>query len=168
MPAPKAESLIRQGNLATPQLTFSAYHNTVGEIEVGYALLASPFYWLAQQAGRFNNIQVVMLLNPLLTAATGAIIYAAARTLGYSHRGSVLSALAYGLTTLAWPYSRSLCREPLVGLGWSLGLYGLILWRYRGRANRGYHSAANADGQCGNGGRFAVHLPSGAGSTARS
>jgi hypothetical protein len=130
----RAESLVQQGNLATPQLTFSAHHNTVGEIEAGYALLAAPFYWLGQQAGRFNNIQVVMLLNPLLTAATGAVIYAVARTLGYSHRGSVLSALAYGLTTLAWPYSRSLYREPLVGLGWSLGLYGLILWRYRGRA----------------------------------
>ena len=129
----RAESLIQQGSLDTPQLAFSAYHNVVGEIEVGYALLAAPLYWLAQQTGRFNNIQVVMLLNPLLTAATGAVIYATARTLGYSHRGSAVAALAYGLTTLAWPYSRTLYREPLVGLGWSLGLYGLVYWRYRGR-----------------------------------
>jgi hypothetical protein len=40
----RVESLVQQGNLATPQLTFSAHHNTVGEIEAGYALLAAPFY----------------------------------------------------------------------------------------------------------------------------
>jgi hypothetical protein len=127
----QAESLIQQGNLATPQLAFSEYHNTVSEIEPGFAIVAAPLYWLAQQGDRFNNIQLVMLLNPLLTAATGAVLYAIARTLGYSHKGSALAALAFGLTTLAWPYSRGLYREPLVGLGWSLGLYGLVLWRYR-------------------------------------
>jgi len=51
----RAESLIQQGSLDTPQLAFSSYHNVVGEIEIGYAVLAAPLYWLAQQAGRFNN-----------------------------------------------------------------------------------------------------------------
>lgn len=129
----RAESLIQQGSLDTPQLNFSSFHNPVGEIEISYSVIAAPFYWLANQAARFNNIQVVMFLNPLLTAATGAVIYVTARTLGYSHKGSAVSALAYGLTTLAWPYSRTLYREPLVALGWSVGLLGLISWRYRGQ-----------------------------------
>ncbi|MFZ0548855.1 MAG: hypothetical protein WAM60_25620 [Candidatus Promineifilaceae bacterium] len=129
----RAGNLVQQGKMDTPQLAFSAYHNPVGEIEAGYAILAAPLYWLAQQVGRFNNIQVVMLLNPFLTAVTGAVLYLIARTLGYSHRGAALAALAYGLTTLAWPYSRTLYREPLVGLGWVVGLYGLVLWRYQKR-----------------------------------
>jgi hypothetical protein len=129
----KTENLVQEGSLETPQLAFAAYHNPVGEEEPGFSLVAAPFYWFSQQFSRLNNIHVVMLLNPLVTAATAALVYATTRALGYSQAGSAVGALAFGLTTLAWPYARTLYREPLAALGWSLGLLCLVLWRLRGR-----------------------------------
>jgi hypothetical protein len=129
----KTESLVQDGNLETPQLAFTNYHNPVGDIEPGLPLVASPLYWFAQQSFHLNNIQVVMLLNLLVTATTAAVLFAISRLLGYSTVGSTFAALAFGLATLAWPYARTLYREPLVGLAWTLGLLGLVLWRYRGQ-----------------------------------
>ncbi|MBK8986025.1 MAG: hypothetical protein IPM39_08085 [Chloroflexi bacterium] len=128
-----SESLVQHGEWTAPQLNFAAYHNPVGPSEPGYAIAAAPLYWLAQRGERFNNIQTTMLLNPLLTALTAVFLYAAARLLNYSHPASIMAALAFGLTTLAWPYARSFYREPLVGFGWMVGLYGLLAWRYGGQ-----------------------------------
>jgi len=127
------ESVVQDGNLNTPQLTFAAYHNPVGDIEPGLPLVASPLYFISQQSGHLNNIQVVMLLNPLVTAMTAGVLFGIGRLLGYSINGSAFAALTFGLTTLAWPYARSLYREPLVGFAWSLGLLGLVLWQCRGQ-----------------------------------
>ncbi len=128
----RAESIIQQRNLDTPQLGFAAYHNQVGDSEPGYAITAAPLYWLAHNIGRLNNIHVLMLLNPLLTAATAAILYATALQLGYSRWAGLIAALTFGLATLAWPYARTFYREPLVAFGWMAALYGLIRWRYAG------------------------------------
>ena len=56
------------------------------------------------------------LLNPLVTAFTGALVCAFLLSLGYRTRPAVLSALAYGLSTIAWPYAQSFSSEPLAGL----------------------------------------------------
>ncbi len=128
----RAESIVQQHNFDTPQIAFAAYHNHVGDSEPGYAIAAAPLYWLAHQVGRLNNIHVLMLLNPLLTAATAAILYATAIQLGYSRWAGLVAALAFGLATLAWPYARTFYREPLVAFGWMLALYGLVRWRYGG------------------------------------
>lgn len=45
--------------------------------------------------------------NPLLAAATAALLALAARRLGASRVGAPLAALAYGLLTFAWPQARS-------------------------------------------------------------
>lgn len=129
----RAESLVQQGSLDVPQLYFSSYHNPVGALEPGLPILLAPLYWLAQQHNHFNSIQMALLFNPFCTAITAALVYAIGRRLGYSSRGATVAALAYGLASLAWPYTRSLYREPLVGLGWATGLYGLVAWRYGGR-----------------------------------
>jgi hypothetical protein len=129
----KTESLVQDGSLETPQLAFAAYHNPVGDIEPGLPIIASPLYWFAQQSHHLNNIQTVMLLTPLVTAATAGVLFAISRLIGYSGAGSAFAALTFGLSTLAWPYARTLYREPLVGLVWTLGLLGMVLWRYRGQ-----------------------------------
>jgi hypothetical protein len=136
----EAESLVQLGTLETPQLAFTPYHNPVGTIEPGLPVLAAPLYWVARQFDRLSNIQTVMLLNPIIIAATAAILYATCRTLGYSPSAASVAALSFGLATLAWPYARSFLREPLVGFGWSVGLFGLVSWRYKG--NRGWAVAS--------------------------
>ncbi len=138
----RTESVVQQHNFDTPQISFTAYHNQVGDSEPGYAIVAAPLYWLAHNIGRLNNIHVLMLLNPLLTAATAAVLYAAAIQLGYSRWAGLITALTFGLATLAWPYARTFYREPLVAFGWMVALYGLIRWRYAGDESFAYLALA--------------------------
>ncbi len=126
------ESIVQTGKTAVPQVTFAAYHNPVGTHETTFPLIATPLYWLAQQSNTLNNIYMVMLLNPILVAATSLFIFLINKRLGYSNTGSTIAAYAYGLGSLAWPYALSFYREPLVGFLWTAGLYGLILWRTTG------------------------------------
>ena len=59
---------------------------------------------------------VITLFNVLVAAATVATLYRLGRAAGYGARPATFAAAAYGLTTLAWPYSRTFFRDPLVGL----------------------------------------------------
>jgi hypothetical protein len=129
----RTESLVQWGHLDVPQLRFATFHNPVGAQEAGFPILAAPFYWLAQQIGALNRIHVVMLINPLVTAVTAAVLYLTSRRLGYGRNASLLAVFAFGLASLAWPYAQSLYREPVVALGWSLALYALVRWHSGGR-----------------------------------
>jgi hypothetical protein len=74
-----------------------------------------------------------MLLNVLVTAATGAALYVLLTYLGHPSWRALLGALIYGLGTIEWPYSRSFYREPLVGLLFTLAVLGWVSWRQRRR-----------------------------------
>lgn len=123
-----AESLVQSGSLARPQLNFASYHNPVGSLEPLYPLITTPLYALAVHLPTVSTIHVTMLLNPLLTAITAALLYLLVRQLGYSQRVSVGVALTYGLATLAWPYTRTFFREPLLGLLWTAALWAFSRW----------------------------------------
>jgi len=127
------ESLAQVHQLSTPQVAFAAFHNPVGAIEPGQSLVAAPLYLLAQQFVRVNNIHAVLLLNVFVTAATGATLFIVLRRLSYDRAIAILVTLGYGLATMAWPYARSLFREPLVALMWTVATLGLIVWRQTGR-----------------------------------
>ena len=127
------ESLVQIGRLARPQVTFAPFHNPVGAIEPAQSLAAAPLYLLAQRFGRVNNIHAVLLLNVFVTALTGATLFVILGRLGYRRVTASLVTLGYGLATTAWPYARSLLREPLVALMWALATLGLIIWRQTGR-----------------------------------
>ncbi len=47
-------------------------------------LLAMPLVWLAKQWGAVGLVHAALLLNPLLTAWTGALLFRAGRRLGWS------------------------------------------------------------------------------------
>ena len=123
-----AESLVQSGSLARPQLNFASYHNPVGSLEPLYPLITTPLYALAVHLSTVSTIHVTMLLNPLLTAITAALLYLLVRQLGYSQRVSAGVALTYGLATLAWPYTRTFFREPLLGLLWTAALWAFSRW----------------------------------------
>lgn len=67
----------------------------------------------------------VLLLPALITATTALILFAWARELSYSPRVALLVGLLYGLTSLAWPYSRTLFAEPTATLLLTLCAYSL-------------------------------------------
>lgn len=119
------ENLVQSGGLATPLVRFARVHNGVGAFEPGYSILATPLYWLARRWPGISNMHAVMLMNPALTALTGGALYALGRRLRYTPASSACLALAFGLATMAWPYTKSLLREPLVALLWTLAFIGL-------------------------------------------
>ena len=61
-----------------------------------------------------------------MTALTGAVLYRVARRLGVRWGTGAGPRSAWGLGTLAWPYSRTLFTEPTAALGLSLALYGAV------------------------------------------
>ncbi len=108
--------------------------------EFGQPVLAIPLYLLADRlAGLFPLAEhtyitrfVLTLFNVGVTAATVAQLYRLGRALGYGARAATLTALVYGLGTLAWPYSRTFFRDPLVGLALVSALLALVRWRVEG------------------------------------
>jgi hypothetical protein len=128
-----AESMVQMRSLQTPQLAFASYHNTVGQIEPLYSLLAAPLYWLAVRVDWLGNVQTVMVLNVLVTAATAVGLYALLLSCEHSPERAAMTALLYGLATVAWPYSRSFFREPLLALLLVGAALGFVRWRQSSR-----------------------------------
>jgi len=128
-----AESLAQTGHLETPQLLFAAYHNPVGRLEPLFPLISLPFYWIAVRWAEVGSVQTAMLVNILCTAGTGAVLLLTLRQLGYAPLPATFTALAYGLTTLAWPYSRTFFREPLLALLTILAVLFYIRWQKTSR-----------------------------------
>ncbi|HCU99552.1 MAG TPA: hypothetical protein DGM69_09430 [Chloroflexi bacterium] len=98
-------------------------------VEPVQSLFSVPFVWIAD---RFSNVGVahsVLLLNMLVTAVSGVVLYMYVRWLGYRRIVATWITLLYGFTTMAWPYTKNYFREPLAGLTLLLCAYGLLRWR---------------------------------------
>lgn len=98
----------------------------------GQSVVAAPFIAAGRAlAGTAPGYTVLiirigaLLLPALITAATGLLLYAWAREIGYGARPSLLVGLLFGLTSLAWPYSRTFFAEPLATFFLVLSAYGL-------------------------------------------
>ena len=98
---------------------------------IGTTLAVLPHYWLALQSRLLPNVQMAMLTNSVITALTGVLVYLLLRRLRYSYGVALLTALAFGLGTMAWPYARYLFSESLAGLGLMLSFYFLVRFRDR-------------------------------------
>jgi hypothetical protein len=125
----RTESLAQGNGLNTPQLAFSSWHHPVGALEPGQPLLAVPLYLIARQMEGVSNIAAVMLFNTFVSALTGVALYVLLRQLSFSQRGAVVTALAWGIGTTAWPYARSFFREPLLSLIWLSATSACITWQ---------------------------------------
>jgi len=55
----------------------------------------------------------ILILPALITAATGWLLFNWAKEIGYNSKIALSVGLLYGLTSLAWPYSRTFFAEPL-------------------------------------------------------
>jgi hypothetical protein len=90
------------------------------------AWLAVPLYALAGLVG-FGQVQAAMLLNALIVALAGGLIFRFARRLGYDTSASAWAALLFGLGTSAPVYAKYLFTEPVAGLGFLLAAEAV--WR---------------------------------------
>jgi hypothetical protein len=103
---------------------------------IGQSLLALPLFGLGQGLDRLwpawpqlGPRLVVALLNPLVLAATVWLLYHFALGLGYSPAIAVAVSLAYGLTTMAWPYVNTFYPQPASGFFLLATAYALHRWR---------------------------------------
>src|SRR5215207_1712882 len=105
------ESMVRRGEIDSNQLLWMG--NQQGNLGpdgdlysrkgLGMALLAYPLMWLARVWPAIGLAQIAMLLNPILIAWTGGLLFRTGRRLGWGPPTSVAVALIFGLATPAWP-----------------------------------------------------------------
>lgn len=104
--------------------------------------VALPFYhvgsviaaWFPREYnGFFLRLPFVLLLNPLFTALTIALLFQAAVRLGYSTRAALLTVFAYGVGTFAWAYSKTFFSEPLATLLLMVAFVALLEFRAQPR-----------------------------------
>jgi hypothetical protein len=80
------------------------------------SLALLPFVAAAELLPWLNVRPAAMLLNPVVTALTGVLLYTLARRLGFRPRTAFTVGLLYGLTTFAIVYTKTLFGEPLAAL----------------------------------------------------
>ncbi len=91
-------------------------------------LAGFPFVWMSKFVPGVGGVHLAHLTNGVITAATGSLVFLYLTTLGFSMQASLLSALTWGLGTMAWPYARLLFAEPVAALGLLAGFYGSALF----------------------------------------
>ncbi len=122
------DSLATRGSLLLNQTVFERPLQT-SDVEPALPLLAVPLYWLAYQVPWVGNVHVLYLFSPIVTALTAFILYRFALLLKYDQRVALIGALAFGLTTFAWPYAKTLFREPLTMLLVAVVAFCAEKWR---------------------------------------
>jgi hypothetical protein len=135
-----AESMAKRGSVAIDQLRWNqdlsggiGKYGVDGHLYAKYAwgasLAAAPFYLAALTLPALGSVQAAMLLNTLVTALTGMLVFLCARRLGVGRTAATGLALIFGLATLAWPYAKYFFGEPLSGLTLLAAFYYLLCYR---------------------------------------
>jgi len=127
------ESMARRGNLqlnfqfdSSPPLSLDNAQPPAADTEPMQPVLAAPLFLAAQALPGIGLAHAVWLFNILVTALSAVIVYAYGLNLGYQPRPALATALAFGVGTIVWPYSRTFFREPLFML---LGISSAYLVR---------------------------------------
>lgn len=135
-----AESMVRREALDSNQIlwmdvqqgSFGPDGNLYNRKGLGLTLLALPLVWLARLWPSVGLVQAALLLNPLLTAWTGGLIYRTGRRLEWSRTTATVTALAFGLATLAWPYTQTFFSDSLSAWGLFAAFYCMLAFRSSG------------------------------------
>ncbi|MBX3012464.1 MAG: hypothetical protein KF832_13195 [Caldilineaceae bacterium] len=135
------ESMVRRGEVDSNQLlwmglqqgSFGPDGDLYSRKGLGTVLLAWPLVWLARLWPSVGLVHAALLLNPILIAWTGALLYRAGRRLAWQPATALAVALLFGLATLAWPYSQTFFSDPACGWGLFAALYGLLAYSQTGR-----------------------------------
>ncbi len=119
-----AESLARRGALDIEQIRWMGLQQGTYGLDgllysrkgIGVPLGLLPLTAVGLALPWFGPVSASLLFNAIVTALTGALLLAYTQTLGFSARVGLMTALAFGLATLAWPYAKSLFSDPFSGL----------------------------------------------------
>ncbi len=139
-----AESMARRGTLDIEQIRWMQLQQGTYGLDgwlysrkgVGVPLGLLPLTWLGLVVPWFGLVSVSLLFNAIVTALTGVLLLAYLQRLGFSSRSGLIVALAFGLTTLAWPYAKSLFSDPFSGLLLLAAAYMLLKFS-KSRSDKG-------------------------------
>lgn len=123
-------------NEPLPTTPVSRYPLLPADIEPLQLVIPAPLFWLAARAPGVGLIHTVWLFNMLMCAMACALLFLYALALGYDERLALLAALALGLLTILWVYSRTFFREPLACC--FILAAGLLIERWRARQYRSF------------------------------
>ena len=131
------ESMVKWGRLDTNQIAWSQWAlspataqgsfgpggNVFSKKGLAISLLAVPLYWIGMNVSGMGLVQTTMLLNPIVTALTGTVVFLYLRQLGYSTKIGLWVALLFGLGTVAVVYTKVFSSEPVSALALLLAIY---------------------------------------------
>jgi hypothetical protein len=131
------ESMVKWGRLDTNQIAWSQWAlspitaqgsfglggNVFSKKGLAISLLAVPLYWAGMNLPQVGLVQTTMLLNPIVTALTGAIVFLYLRQIGYSSRVGLWATLLFGVGTMAAVYTKVFSSEPVSATALLLAVY---------------------------------------------
>ena len=140
------ENLVKLGRPNTDQVAWTQWTTSQREAQgffgidghvyskkgLAMSLAMVPPYWIGLVIPGLGMLQTASIINQMVTAVTGALLYLTVRRLGYRERVGLGVALLYGLATIAWVYSKYLFSEPLAGLLLLATAYLLVAFRQQG------------------------------------
>jgi hypothetical protein len=137
-----AESLVRRGALDVEQIRWMGLQQGTYGLDgllysrkgIGVPLGLLPLVWLGLTAPGLGPVSLSLLFNALVTALTAVFLLSYLTRLGFSSTTGLLTALTFGLGTLAWPYAKSLFSDPFSGLLLLGAAWLLLAFRRTGRS----------------------------------
>ncbi|MFZ0666500.1 MAG: hypothetical protein WAM97_12165, partial [Acidimicrobiales bacterium] len=120
------QNLVNHGSLRETGTHF-ALLTTWSWYGLGVSLVAVPAYALSKLIGHFDIM--ASLINPFFTACSVVLIFRIARELKWRSLYGVISALSFGIFSMAVWYTTELLSEPGVILGIFVMIFAIIRWR---------------------------------------
>lgn len=108
-----------------PQNAYGLDGDLYSKKGLGVPLITLPFLFIGKQWPAIGAVQLTFLTTALVTALTVFLFYLLVVCLGYRQAIAIVAALALGVGTLLWPYSKWLFSEPVAAFGVCLALLGL-------------------------------------------
>src|SRR3990172_5851758 len=124
-----AKSIVEKGELSIPESAYSIRgmdgrdYSLYGLV---WPILVIPFYMVGKFIG-WHPENLMLLLNPMVGAATVTLVFLFSIALGYSRRSSLVVAIFYGLGTLAWPMAKHPFDHTVETLFVLLSVYSMYL-----------------------------------------
>ncbi len=140
------ESMAKFGRVNTNQIAWTQWATSPAEAQgffgadgqvyskkgLALSLAQAPLYGLALLLPGLGMLQTVSILNAALTAITGLLIFMFLWRMDFSPATSLITALIFGLATIAFVYAKYLFSEPLAGFLLLLAAYMLFAYRQEG------------------------------------
>lgn len=122
------KSIVDRGSLTTGGGDPFGFNTPYAVYGIGTSLLLIPGYALQRLLGTPDDVYVTMM-NPLVLAATGVLVYRLGRALRWPHTPAIWAALMFGYLTMVPQASTELFSEPGVTFGTVLAALGIVRWR---------------------------------------